>query len=87
MENKDNKDFKQIFSEYLNAYANGGMQAVKELVAKNNLSTNALKELEKANDLIDRIDLNKQMRIDSLKTREEWEEVVLGKIIKKHNVQ
>lgn len=86
MDNAGNKDFKQIMTEYLNAYSQGGMEAVNKLVKSNGLSSNAQKELEEANDLIDRINKYKQKRKASHKSREEWEEVVLNNTLQKHNI-
>lgn len=87
MEKVKEKDFKKIFGEYLKAYTEGGMDAVNGLIRENKLTPDAQKELEDANDLLDRIKMFKQKRMASKKSREEWEEVVQENLFKKHNIK
>lgn len=52
MENIENKNFKQILDEYLNAYQEGGVEKIEELMRQYNLSDSATVTLDKADELL-----------------------------------
>lgn len=84
MENTEQKDFKQIFEEYMEAYKNGGFKAVEKLIEDNNLTDESKDTLTKANELLMKVGKNKEDLEEnrkSGKSAEEWMATKLNELV------